>query len=497
MGLEQGCIEEKKAEKALKKQQRFDNFSDEKKQEILEKNEAKKLKRVETAKAKALAKGKIYESPEEKALKRMKTKEIKVEKEKQKCSKKGIDYVEPEIKFKPECAKRIRIYYSQEQLKIVKSLIGVSRWVYNKGVSYLKNINPDADLQELRDKICANEKYLVENKWMLESNERLGGRKNSEFDLRDEALRDLMKNVKSNKAKGNNFQLKYKSKKDLCQTLSVLGKKWNKGDKSFYKPIFNPKIKSCETLPEILKYDSRLIITQTGKYYICIPEPLTIRRDNQAPKGSMVFVDPGSKNFITCYDPEGKVITWGKRDVGRIARLLHYRNKLSSKASKLTNMNREKRVKKAILRMNENIRDLVSELHKKLSKWLCSNYSHIFIPRLNFHKMSKLKKINKQKIAALSHCSFLDRLNFKAREYPGCNVLEVNESYTSKTCSGCGYQNEKLGNKDVFDCKSCNLKIGRDTNAAKNVMLRYFSQRAIVKETSVSVPHTMALGPTP
>jgi IS605 OrfB family transposase len=497
MGLEQGCIEEKKTEKALKRQQKFDNFSDAKKLEIQEKTENKKLKSIEVAKAKAVSKGKLYESSEEKAAKKLKNKEIKIEKEKHKCAKKGIEYVVPEIKGKAECSRRIRIYYSQDQAKIVKSLIGVSRWVYNKGLDYLKRINPDAGLQELRDKICANENYLVENKWMLETREDLGGRKNSEFDLRDEALRDLMKNMKSSKAKGGKFQLKYKSKKDPCQSLSVLGKKWNKGDKSFYKPIFNPKIKSSETLPKTLNYDSRLLITQTGKYYLCVPEPLVIKRDNQAPQGSMIFIDPGSKNFITCYDPEGKIITWGKRDVGRLARLFHYKNKLSSKLSKITNMNKKKRMKKAVLRMNENIRNLVSDLHKKLSKWLCSNYSNIFIPRLNFHKMSKLKKINKQKIAALSHCAFLDRLKFKTREYPGCNVLEVNESYTSKTCSGCGYQNDKLRNKDVFDCKSCDLKIGRDANAAKNIMLRYFSHRAIVKETIVSAPRTMALGPSP
>jgi putative transposase len=68
----------------------------------------------------------------------------------------------------------------------------------------------------------------------------------------------------------------------------------------------------------------------------------------------------------------------------------------------------------------------------------------------------------------------------KTREFKNCKVIEVNESYTSKTCSKCGYQNETLRNNNVFNCNDCKLKIGRDSNAAKNIMLRYFTKRAII-----------------
>jgi hypothetical protein len=33
---------------------------------------------------------------------------------------------------------------------------------------------------------------------------------------------------------------------------------------------------------------------------------------------------------------------------------------------------------------------------------------------------------------------------------------------------------------NVFNCNDCKLKIGRDSNAAKNIMLRYFTKRAII-----------------
>ena len=80
-------------------------------------------------------------------------------------------------------------------------------------------------------------------------------------------------------------------------------------------------------------------------------------------------------------------------------------------------------------------------------------------------------------MAAYRHCAFVDRLINKTRETKDSFVLEVNEAYTSKTCSQCGYQHETLKNKDVYKCVNCKLKIGRDINASKNVMLRYFTKR--------------------
>lgn len=203
----------------------------------------------------------------------------------------------------------------------------------------------------------------------------------------------------------------------------------------------------------------------------------------------MIFIDPGVKTFVTGYDPSGRIIVWGERDIGVIARLLHYKCKLQGKIKKEKRYKKRLTMKKAFLRIGERIYNLVDELHKKLTKWLLENYQYIFIPRLNFHKCKKLNSKSKAKMASYRHCSFLDRLINKSREYVKSYILEVNESYTSKTCSKCGNQHENLKNKDIYECKKCKIKIGRDINASKNMMLRYFSQRA-----KISV---LALGPSP
>ena len=375
---------------------------------------------------------------------------------------------------------KIRIYPTKDQKHTLNKWFGVRRYIYNKCLSSIKKNECNENLKELRSKNINNSNYKTENTWMLDY----------EYDLRDEALQDLMKNIKSNREKQKlsdnpiHFKMKFKSKKmekTKNESISVLGKKWNK-DNNFYSSIFRPdKLKSAEPLPEQLLYTSRLIKTPTNKYFLSIPKAAEITSDNQAREESMLFIDPGVKTFLTGYDPSGKIIICGERDVSRIARLLYYKRILFSKQMKANKCRKRKSFRLACLRIGEKIENLVDELHKKLSKWLCENYKHIYIPRLNFHKCNKLDKRSKAKMASLRHCSFVDRLLNKSKVYPNCNVIEVNEAYTSKTCSRCGWQHDKLFNNNIFKCDKCNLVIGRDINASKNIMLRYFTKRAIVK----------------
>ena len=63
------------------------------------------------------------------------------------------------------------------------------------------------------------------------------------------------------------------------------------------------------------------------------------------------------------------------------------------------------------------------------------------------------------------------KLKTKAEER-GCTVLFCSEHYTSKTCGKCGSLDVKLGSNKTFQCRTCNVTIDRDVNAARNIMLR-------------------------
>lgn len=420
-----------------------------------------KLEKKQLTKQRKLQKIIETETPEEKVIRLDKTKKYK-EKQDKKL-----------LKQKAEKAIKIRVYPTTEQKARLKGYFGCTRWIYNKCVKMHRQ-NPNITMQQLRTAIVGNPNYITENTWALKYH----------CDIRDEAMRDFCYNLKSNKEKGGSFTMSFKRKKaHMKQSVSVLAKYWNKKN-NWYSWLFKPVVlKSNQPLPEKLSYTCRLLKTHTNRYYFCLPKPLEAMSDNQAPNTKCIFFDPGCAPILTGYDPEGVVYVFGKKDISRIARLLHHKNKLKGKSVKAKKHKKRYSLKRAYLRISEKIKNLVKDFHCKITKWLCENYTHVYIPRLNFHKMKNLHKKPKEKLASLEHCALVDRLVDKTREYGWCNIIEVNESFTTKTCGKCGTQNETVGRSKTFICgnNECNLTCHRDVHASMNILLRYFTKRAVIQ----------------
>ena len=95
-------------------------------------------------------------------------------------------------------------------------------------------------------------------------------------------------------------------------------------------------LRSHQPLPTTLQQDARLVRTRLGHYYLCLPKPLEIRGESQAPpevKHASIALDPGVRTFMTCYDMDGAVYDWGDADMGRIYRLCHALDSLQSRWS--------------------------------------------------------------------------------------------------------------------------------------------------------------------
>jgi len=238
-------------------------------------------------------------------------------------------------------------------------------------------------------------------------------------------------------------------------------------------------MKSSEKLPTKLPTDSTLTRDiKLNKYYLNLTISKKVKTETR-PFEKAIFIDPGVKNLYTWYSfdsNEGfKLITVGKRDINRISRLLYYKHKLHGKVSKAKNVRKKKSYKKALHRMSLKIRNLISDMHKKVAKWLTNEYDQIHLPKLNFHKCKKLNRKSKEKLVTYRHCELFTRIQDKANENQVCSLNERNESFTSKTCCNCGHLDPNLGNKDIYNCKKCNIVINRDYNGAINIMLRYIT----------------------
>jgi putative transposase len=308
------------------------------------------------------------------------------------------------------------------------------------------------------------------------------------YDLRDEAMADLLKAYRSNFAKGGRFKMRFRSKKQPCQTLVVLAKHWGL-TRGPYAQVFGATVlRAAEPLPETLAYDSRLQLTKLGEYYLCIPLPLEIRHESQVPDNSsgnklagVISLDPGVRTFQTGYDPSGLVVECGKYDIGRIYRLCYVLDDLQSRWSqKEVKHHKRYRLRRAGRRIRVKIRNLVDDLHCKLTKWLVERYRVVLIPVFETQNMirrgqRRLHSKTARAMCTWSHYRFRTRLQDKVREHPWCKVIAVTEEYTSKTCGRCGHVHAKLGGNKVFHCPSCHLTVDRDLNGARNILLKYLS----------------------
>ena len=62
------------------------------------------------------------------------------------------------------------------------------------------------------------------------------------------------------------------------------------------------------------------------------------------------------------------------------------------------------------------------------------------------------------------------RLQYKAA-LQGKKIVLVKENYTTKTCSFCGTRNDP-GCSKIYKCSKCKREVGRDVNAAKNILMK-------------------------
>ena len=79
--------------------------------------------------------------------------------------------------------------------------------------------------------------------------------------------------------------------------------------------------------PSTPAQNSRLVRTRLGHYYLCVPKPLDIRGESQAPpeqKHATIALDPGVRTFMTGYDADGAVYRVGRSRYGPNLQALPY-----------------------------------------------------------------------------------------------------------------------------------------------------------------------------
>lgn len=402
---------------------------------------------------------------------------------------------------------KIQIVPSYDQKYYLKQIIGTYRYFYNRAVSYINNYQKKNKKSffyiypnQKKDKIsveCKDTCYFTYHslRRLLKNNYPDWILPNFNSHLIDQAFIECYNRFKtclSNYAKNHiPFEFKFKNKRTLIQTINMektmarpcngktinIFKNWKLDDNYYLR-----KIKIKEYLPENFSDFSLSHHTVLDKYYLNVP--YNVDKGSNESK-DLCAIDQGVITPFVVYTPNYtseignncyKTLLKKCREVdiikSRMSKKEYYVKKDGDKVYYSVNSKRKKQLREALHRKLTKIKNMKNELHNKTINHLTTNFGGVILPPFEIQKMaSNLHSKVAQSMYNLSFYKFKTKLKAKANEM-NVKIYEFTEPYTSQTCGNCGLLNKGLGNSRLFSCQSCNLKIDRDINGARNIFLR-------------------------
>lgn len=205
--------------------------------------------------------------------------------------------------------------------------------------------------------------------------------------------------------------------------------------------------------------------SRTGKWFACFSckteaEPL-------APTGAVVGVDVGLSSFATLSTGEEmENPRFYRRDEADLKRVQQRKD-----AAKNAQDWPENAKQKAILaKIHERIANRRRDFAHQRSRELVDAYQLIVFEDLAPMEMGRSRGMRKS-ILDVAWTSFIQMTIAKAEE-AGRRVILVNPKNTTKRCSSCGELVPKALGERTHTCPACELVLGRDHNAALNILHR-------------------------
>jgi putative transposase len=416
--------------------------------------------------------------------------------------------------------RKVRLRLSREQSLVLRRWMGGARFVYNKAVEHVRGGNK-VDRSELRRRFSAQNSDLVDAyPWLAEV----------PYKIREQATDDVYKAQKANLARKKNdpkhrkWTFKFKNRRNpSAWTIGVVSQAFNLASVEPRPETRKPRrdgaaFDECgvrdwtrlrlfrdrnnalgdfwavEAIPPgvlsgkkgicAIQRDCRITMDGLGRFYLCVPIPVTKRAPAKpAEDRSVVALDPGVRAFQTYYSPEEH----GSYAEGDFSRVFSLCKKIDRDASlQATDPSMRSACATRQMRARHRIRNLVDEVHKKVSLDLVTRFDTVLIPEFKSKDMVQRRRedgrrrcINSKTARSMltwAHYRFKERLKHKASEH-GKEVVVVTEEYTSKTCGKCGFVNAKFSSK-TFKCASCGVEMDRDANGARNIFLKQLASPA-------------------
>ena len=387
---------------------------------------------------------------------------------------------EGNIQKEQSYCRKTRFYPSNELKIILDKCFGATRYLTNQALEKIKSGTLKLSTNPIifRDALKYRDRELTDsNLWL----------KDIPYDTRDEAIRQLCKNIKTGFTQIKNktiktFNIQFKSKRNERQACFI-----NKNalkDRILFKRRIKTKqvTRYKEDISQFSEHGTLIVTRTKGRYFMHFP--LKRRCEPSSPKFSEVALDPGVRTFQTFYSPEGICGKLGDGSSDGLKRIFMKEDRIKSVIAKeeITRSTR-RNLKNRCFKLRTKARNTVTELHRKACNYLTTNFKTVYLPEFNVKHMVEKKgrtigPSTARGMLALSHFAFKERLLHMA-ERRCCSVVICTEEWTSKTCGVCGEINHDLGGSKTFTCSCCSISMDRDYNGARNIHIKNsFEHRA-------------------
>lgn len=295
------------------------------------------------------------------------------------------------------------------------------------------------------------------------------------IDQASREIADKYKDVIEARSKDNKpFKMKFKSKKNsvietVCMEAGMLNKenvicptKFKDFDSKVYthEPLHNNKTEyEISYNRNTYKYHIHFLIENKK-----VKRPIDNRR-------KVCSIDPGEVVPFSIYDPQSHNVLL----VGENHETFMERNTISTiqrKISRCKIKQVKEKLKSALQRTRDRIKNRQQEMHYKLANYLCSNFKHIILPNYKTANM----KLHSQTNLGIREVAFYTFLKFLKHQCVKHNtkLYLVGEHLTTKTCCCCGTRNDP-DKKDSrkYVCHNCGVEIHRDANGAVNIYWKH------------------------
>jgi putative transposase len=204
--------------------------------------------------------------------------------------------------------------------------------------------------------------------------------------------------------------------------------------------------------------------TPTGKWYVSLACDIE-HKPVEKPIEPAIGIDMGLESFATLSNSEQiENPRFFRKEEKSLAKAQH---KLSAQ-EKATKARAKSR--KIVARIHERIGWKRENFAHQESRKLVNRFNTIVVEDLSINDMQKnnFHCINKS-IGDAAWRMFLNFLSYKAAE-AGKKCIKINPAYTSQACSRCGNRHKLELSDRVYHCPICALRLGRDHNAAINIL---------------------------